>query len=216
MVWPTTANTNPAEDLYNSEARPTPVLFDSVLVNALMREDPSEPLLPTSHPIESGESISDYVIELPKIVTFDCVFLTDGFGEEGASLENIEQTTGNLPMTYEEKRAEIEGKREQHWLWTINTGYKVYEGYLITDIIPNRTPGNSLSWTVQIVFQHISTVDQQWVSVSLDRIPPAKQSDKLKKGARRGKQKKVAGEGSTVDPKKEAEINALLGELFAK
>jgi len=185
------------------------VLIGDVAADQLHSEDPSEPVQLSSAPIEGGEDVSEYAIDLPRTLILDCEFFDDEAENVGDNEVNVDRS-GASRLSWRAKRDIVLGYKRSHTPVAVSTAYDNYPDMEIIDYKLNRVPGKEECWSVQLIFQQVTYVTQEWSSVSLDRIPKGRQSDKLKEGGVRG-----GGEhdGGKESPEKAETIEGLRSDL---
>lgn len=212
--WP---NPDLAEVPYEDSPEKFVVMIGDVVATLLTREDPSEPVEYTSHPVEAGEDMTDYARDLPPILTLECKFYSDPV-VEGSNLKTSQALTGQRYATWEQKRDAILSYKKERTEIDVFTGYQLYPSRRLSDVILDRSPSTSAGWSVTLIFIHVKSVNQGWASVSLDKVPGYLQSQKLKDGAKKGPAPSNSGEkpalGATEE--KEAEAASLLRRVFGR
>jgi hypothetical protein len=199
------------------------VLIGDVVADQLFAEDPSEPVQLTSAPIEGGEDVSEYAIDLPRTLILDCTFHDDEIENVGNNETDVDRS-GASRLTWRAKKDIILGYKRNHTPVMVTTGYDNYPDMEIMDYKLDRGPGKEECWSIQLIFQQVTFISQEWSSVSLDRIPKGRQSDKLKDGERRGGGERDGGRESaekadqeTADKTTEglrSDLDRLLDVLF--
>ena len=170
------------------------ILIGNTAVSLLRGETPSEPIQLTTYPIEYGEGVAEYAIDLPKTLVLDCKFLSDYVGPN-VNLDEFERANGgNRPTSWQDKRDAILADKRNYRIMDVFTGYDTYKDMVIVDYALNRRPETSESWTVQLFFQKANLIRPQWVSVPIERIPAERRTEKLKRGSTKGAGKTKAGE----------------------
>lgn len=193
------------------------VLIGDVPATLLTREDPSDAIAFTKHPIEGGEDLAEYAIDLDDQLTLDLKFYSDPV-VSGTNVSNAQRNLGRPLSTWEQKRDAIREYKNQRTELTIFTGYGLYENRAISEIILDRVPETSNGWSVTIVFDRVRRVQGAWSSVSLDQLPASQRTDRLNKGGKKNPAPKKSGDKPTkeVGAKKAEEAKSALRGLLGR
>lgn len=151
-------------------------LIGNIYVDATIVATPSAPLKVSTHPIEDGSLIADYVSEDEETLTLECAFADDALVSRGAESRTNREPT-RLTSTADKEQA-IYDLKKNRTLVDITMLRKFFPSMLLVDIQESITAKNSKAFRPTLVFQKIKTVKTGTVAVPLDRLkqkPTAKQ-----------------------------------------
>jgi hypothetical protein len=169
----------------------TTTLIGNIYVDAVAAATPSAPLKVSSHPIEDGSLVSDYVSEEGETLTLECAFADDVLVSRGAE-SRVNREATRLTTAADKEQA-IYDLKKNRTLVDITLPRKFFSNMLLIDIQESITAKNSKGFKPTLIFQKIKTVKTGTTAIPLDRIkkkPVAKQeaADKQKTEDDRGQQ----------------------------
>lgn len=188
-------------------------LIGNIYVDATITATPSAPLKVSTHPIEDGSLVADYVSEDGETLTLECIFADDALVSRGAESRTNREPT-RLTSAADKEQA-IYDLKKNRTLVDITMLRKFFPSMLLIDIQESITAKNSKAFRPTLVFQKIKTVKTGTVAVPLDRVkakPVAKQTAADKQTAEKDKGATQTAEANKSEAAKAADLLLSMGQ----
>lgn len=179
----------------------TPCLIGNVFVDAVTRLTHSAPLSMTSHPIEDGSKVSEYVVDEDETLTMDCTFTDDEQSYFG--VETVAIRAANRLTTADDKKAAIVRIKDTKVPVDVTTPKDYFQSFVLLDIQEDITIQTSSCFKATLVFQKARLSALLTDKLPLDKVKKArkvtkKQEPTVDQGA---KEPEAVAEGSAEDDK---------------
>lgn len=145
-----------------------PALIGNVYVDAVTRLTHSAPLSMTSHPIEDGSLVAEFIVDEEETLTMDCTFTDDGLGYFGPDTAAVRAR--NRLTTAADKEAAIRQIKATKAPVNITTAKEHFEQFVLIDIQSDVEVQTSSAFKATLVFQKVKTSTLKTSTLPLDEV----------------------------------------------
>jgi len=185
------------EYLKNATKGPVPILIDDLVVDVLLREEPTYSYEITEHPVEEGLSVNDAKIRRPVTLSLDCVFMDMDKSALGIGQAALNETLSDdtwqqkkekvfdlfygIDRTKSEQPHENATKKKRGRLFEITTPFTTYKNMTLEEIRPDISVSTATSFFCTLIFREIRKVRSVIREVDDEDVPQRLKSKKKDK-----------------------------------